>query len=305
MMKRLIALLGVLIVAVTVFAACGGAGNQETGTVYRLYFANAEKNKLVSEDRTLQVIDQEDAPRLVMEQLLEGPTSNGAVAAIPAGTTLISLEVADRVASVNLSKEYYQNEDAAELLARYSIVNTLCDIEGIDKVKLFVDGIELMNANNNPVGALGKDDIVINPQQNNATEKSKTVRLYFSDAQAEKLVPEDRRVTVVENNLEKTVVLELIKGPEDSENLRTVPAETKVLSVETQEGICFVNLSSDFVTKHSGGSAAEQMTVFSIVNSLTELPTVQQVQFLVDGKKLDVYKHMEFSQPFVRNQSLL
>ncbi len=304
-MKRLIALLGALMIAAVGLAACGGNGAQQAGTGYRLYFANAEKNKLVTEERMVQAASREDVPNLVMEELLKGPAGNGAVAVIPAGTELLALEVADRVASVNLSKEYYQNEDTAELLARYSIVNTLCDIEGIDKVKLFVDGIELTNANGNPVGALGKDDIVVNPQQNGATEKIKTVRLYFSDAQAEKLVPEDRRVTVVENNLEKTVVLELIKGPEDSEHLRTVPAETKVLSVETQEGICFVNLSGEFVTKHSGGTAAEQMTVYSIVNSLTELPNVEQVQFLVDGKKLDVYKHMEFSAPFVRRKSLL
>lgn len=304
-MKRWIALTGALLCCILAFVACQRVDNEENGQTYTLYFANAEKNKLVEEQVTLRADTAADIPSLVMEALLKGPTGTSAVAVIPQGTELIGLEVADGVASVNLTQEYYQEKNTYELLARYSIVNTLCDIDGIEKVKLFVEGVELMNANNNPVGPLGKDDIVLTPQQSDATEQGEYVRLYFSDSQAEKLVPENRYVTVVENNLEKTIVLELIKGPTDGDAIRTVPSETKVLSVETQEGICFVNLSADFVTKASGGSTAEQMTVFSIVNSLTELDEVEQVQFLVEGKKLDVYKHMAFDQPFTRNESMM
>lgn len=302
-MKRWIALVGVFLWSLLIFAGCGGNG-ESAGTVYTLYFANAEKNKLVEEERTLQINQKEDEPRQVMEALLDGPTGT-AVAVIPAGTELLGLEVADGVASVDLSGTYYQNETAAELLARYSIVNTLCGLDGIDQVKLFVDGIEMMNSSNNPVGPLGSDDIVLSPQQSDATEQSQYVTLYFSDTQAEKLVAETRLVTVVENNLQKTIVQELIKGPSSSNAIKTVPAETKVLSVETQEGICFVNLSSDFVSKAPGGSTAEQMAVFSIVNSLTELDDVEQVQFLVEGKKLEVYTHMAFDQPFFRNESMM
>ena len=67
--------------------------------------------------------------------------------------------------------------------------------------------------------------------------------------------------------------------------------------------ICFVNFSSEFVTKHSGGSAGEAMTVYSIVNSLTELKNVDKVQFLVEGNKIDVYKHLEFNEPFPRDET--
>lgn len=302
-MKRWIALIGGLLCAMLLVVGCTDTGGN-TGTAYKLYFANAEKNKLVEEVRTLQIARESEAPKQVMEALLDGPTGT-AVAVIPAGTELLGLDIVNGVASVNLSKVYYQNETAAELLARYSIVNTLCELDDIDKVKLFVEGIEMMNSSNNPVGALGREDIVLSPQQSDAVGQSQYVKLYFSDNQAEKLVAETRSVTVSENNLKKTIVQELIKGPTGSNAIKTVPAEAKVLSVETQEGICFVNLSSEFVSKAPGGSAAEQLTVFSIVNSLTELDDVDQVQFLVEGKKLDVYKHMAFDQPFVRNESII
>lgn len=303
-MKRWIALIGGLLCAMLLVSGCTDTGGGNTGTAYKLYFANAEKNKLVEEVRTLQIARESEAPKQVMEALLGGPTGT-AVAVIPAGTELLGLDIVNGVASVNLSKAYYQNETAAELLARYSIVNTLCELDDIDKVKLFVEGIEMMNSSNNPVGALGREDIVLSPQQSDAVGQSQYVKLYFSDNQAEKLVAETRSVTVSENNLKKTIVQELIKGPTGSNAIKTVPAEAKVLSVETQEGICFVNLSSEFVSKAPGGSAAEQLTVFSIVNSLTELDDVEQVQFLVEGKKLDVYKHMAFDQPFMRNESII
>jgi len=203
-----------------------------------------------------------------------------------------------------LSQKYYGAEPAVELLARYSIVNTLCDVEGIESVKIFVEGLELMNANSVPVGALSKEDIILDPRTA-TTEKQLSVTLYFSDEMAQALVGEHRSVAMVDNSAEKTILLELIKGPNSTTLIKTIPAETKVLSVETQQGICFVNLSADFVNRHSGGAAAEQLTVYSIVNSLTELETVDKVQFLIEGKKAEVYKHMVFDQPFERKNELL
>ena len=66
-----------------------------------------------------------------------------------------------------------------------------------------------------------------------------------------------------------------------------------------------MNFSQEFVSKHSGGSAGEYMTVYSIVNSLTELEHIQKVQFLVDGNKLEVFKHMVFNEPFERDASII
>ncbi|UKI38070.1 MAG: GerMN domain-containing protein [Clostridiales bacterium] len=105
--------------------------------------------------------------------------------------------------------------------------------------------------------------------------------------------------------MKKTVITELMKGPTDKSLRSTIPDGTKLLSVETKDGICFVNFSQEFVSKHSGGSAGEYMTVYSIVNSLTELEHIQKVQFLVDGNKLEVFKHMVFNEPFERDASII
>ena len=46
-----------------------------------------------------------------------------------------------------------------------------------------------------------------------------------------------------------------------------------------------MNFAFSFVEKNSGEGA--EAAVYSIVNSLTELPGIKGVQILIDGKKLD------------------
>ena len=92
---------------------------------------------------------------------------------------------------------------------------------------------------------------------------------------------------------------QLIAGPESKDLFPTVPPETKIRDVKVVDGICYVDLSMEFVTKHGGGSSGEAFTIYSIVNSLTELSNINKVQFLIEGEKLDEYKgDFDFGKPF-------
>ena len=51
-----------------------------------------------------------------------------------------------------------------------------------------------------------------------------------------------------------------------------------------KDGVATVNLTKDFVDKHPGGKDAERLTLYSIVNSLTEVKDIQKVKFLINGK---------------------
>ncbi len=305
MMKKTIAIILSVLFVLTIFQACGFQKNNQ-GAKYNLYFANSDLNALAAESRNISIKyddydDEDDVAEIVLKELLKGPSDSSLKAVIPDGTKLKDVDVEDGIALVNFSKDYYNNDAATELLARFSVVNTLCEISGIQKIKIFVDGVELINSTGSPVGAIGKSDIA----DDSTTENTQMVKLYFSNKDATSLVCERRNIALVDNNLEKSIVTELIKGPVDPKLNATIPTGTNVLSIETKEGICFVNLSDEFVSKHSGGSSAEVMTIYSVVNSLTELENVYKVQFLVGGKKLDVYKHMMLSEPFERDETVI
>lgn len=143
----------------------------------------------------------------------------------------------------------------------------------------------------------------ISPQP---TEEKVQLVLYFGDKQAMFLIPEHRVVARKGESLEELLMTELVKGPTDPELVGTIPKETRLLSVKTVDGIAYVNFSRELQTKHWGGSAGELMTVYSIVNTLTELPEIKKVQILLEGDKLDsLAGHMDLVEPLARNTQLI
>jgi len=111
--------------------------------------------------------------------------------------------------------------------------------------------------------------------------------LYFADADANDLVEETRTVNRVDEDMADLVLRELIAGPDQQGLIWTVPAETTVLSTRQVGNVLEVDFSKDIIEKHPGGSAAEVLTIKSIVYSLTEIEGIDKVQLLVEGEKHD------------------
>ena len=87
-----------------------------------------------------------------------------------------------------------------------------------------------------------------------------------------------------------------------------VPAGTTVRAVFlTDRGEAFVDLSREVVSAHPGGSTNELLTVYTIVNALTEnLPAVTAVQVLVDGNEVETLAgHIDLRRPLAKNPSLV
>lgn len=276
----------------------------------KLYFSNAEYNDINAEKRVVAYENEKQLPEAVLNELIKGPSNVDAKAVIPSGTRVLDVTLDGVIAKIDFSREYFdfdgEYSTRAELLARYSIVKTLCSVRGIDKVLICVEGNQLLSASGNAIGPIGENDMVLSQSLNeNVTEKY--VTLYFADDMGEKLVALRRRVPLVDNSIAKTVVAELVAGPNSDEDnvYKTIPNGTKVLSVETKEGICFVNFSGEFVSKFDGGSSAATMAIYSVVNSLTELPDIDKVQFLVDSAKIDTFGDYFLSDPFERDETII
>jgi len=121
------------------------------------------------------------------------------------------------------------------------------------------------------------------------TEEMIEVNLYFSDSQAMYLVPEKRKISQIPS-LARQAVIELIKGPESSGLYPVIPEGTQVNEV--------------YIAKnHPGGSSGELMTVYSIVNTLTEIPPIKGVQILVGGNEMNsLVGHIDISMPLLRDE---
>lgn len=144
-------------------------------------------------------------------------------------------------------------------------------------------------------------------QKQNDTAKEK-VLLYFSDDQALFLIPEEREILKTDNKNEllKKVAEELVKGPTQKNLSLTMPQGVKVNSTKLEKDLVTVDFSKELQTNHWGGSAGEMMTVYSIVNTLTQFPEVTQVQILIDGQKVDsISGHLDISQPLIRDNTII
>ena len=142
------------------------------------------------------------------------------------------------------------------------------------------------------------------PTPTPATQSVK-ITLYFPNSDATGLIPTNRTVEVKDQEVIKAMFTELATPPSGLE--KPLPSGTKLLDATVSaDGIATINLSTEFQKNFGGGSAGEQMTVYSIVNTLTTLPNVHSVQFLLAGEKHDgILGHLDTRDPIKRNESLI
>lgn len=135
------------------------------------------------------------------------------------------------------------------------------------------------------------------------------VRLYFEADDRDGLLPEERDIAFSPDlALQiRTVVEELVKGP-TSGLLPTLPAGTRVLEVFVQaHGVACVSLSPEIASGLPGGSRAELLTVYSIVNTIvTNFPAVIRVQLVVNDQLTGALGgHVDVSRPLPPDMTLV
>ena len=163
------------------------------------------------------------------------------------------------------------------------------------------DNLQTIQATQQPAA-----EAVPSPAQSEITDFKWVVILYFPNPSAECVVPEHRVVSKAQDEkLEEVIFRELQKGPHEYGKEPIIPEGTRLLSSEVKDGICYLNLSREFVDNNPGGTAYETVLINSIVNSLTELPYIEKVQFLIEGEVREVYTHLVFDEPFERNESFI
>jgi spore germination protein GerM len=133
-----------------------------------------------------------------------------------------------------------------------------------------------------------------------------SVSLYFADQSGATLVAEQRNVQKVEG-IGRAVIQELLKGPVQPELAEAVPQNTQLLDINIKEdGLAIVDFSKELAEGLSDSSTAEKMAVYSIVNTLTQFPSVNRVQIRVEGKNVNTLKGaVRLDQELIQNSALV
>lgn len=113
---------------------------QETNL--KLYFANKEGTKLVSENRTeIHYSVNTSIEKLVVEQLMKGSSSDKRSTTIPSTAKLLGVSVKDAICYVNFDSSFLTDGyNQKPEVAIYSIVNSIIANGNATKVQILVDG---------------------------------------------------------------------------------------------------------------------------------------------------------------------
>ena len=116
------------------------------------------------------------------------------------------------------------------------------------------------------------------------SDEETQILLYFLDSEKIKLVEEYRYVNLeeIKSNMLKTIIEELIKGPNSKDLVASIPKETKVNSILKEENKVIVDFSKEF----NNESVNELQKIYSVVNTLTEIKEIAEVEIRVDGEKM-------------------
>lgn len=129
------------------------------------------------------------------------------------------------------------------------------------------------------------------------------VSLYFYNESSKSLVSEGRLIDAKELIQEpyKKLMELLIEGPQNTSLSKTIPDGTRVNKAELRGETLYLDLSKEFIENHQGGEEQESITIYSIVNTMTNLTEVNAIKILIDGKENQAFKDnkIKFDDPFV------
>lgn len=149
------------------------------------------------------------------------------------------------------------------------------------------------------------EEIIPEEEISEDQQRKTIVTLYFKDRETGELRQEERTVDVkiLANNPYTELINMLISGPQDENLEKVLPEGTQVNGIEVKGNVAYINLSREFINNQKDGIENESMTIYSIVNTLTELNEINFVRILIEGEENLCFKDegMNFKENFERN----
>ncbi len=119
----------------------GNAINTYEEVTLKLYFANEAGDGLIAANRTKEYNTNISLEKLIVEELIKGPSVEGLFPTINPSTKVASVTVRDGVCYVNLDETFLnQLYNVTPEVTIYSITNSLVELSNVNRVQISVNG---------------------------------------------------------------------------------------------------------------------------------------------------------------------
>ena len=239
------------------------------------------------------------ASDLLQGLIVEGKKSNiipnGFKAIIPSGTRVLALNLDKGVLTIDFSKEILEINKKYEEKMLESLIYTLTSINGIDSVKILVEGEELKQLpnSNKQLPSLLDRDYGINKVYNlTGTNNIDSYTVFYVNEFNDNYyyVPVTKYINNDKLDKIKIIIEELTSNPVYESNLMSfLNVNTKILDYEIKDDVIKLNFNNLILSDITGNSILEEV-IYTISLSVSNEIDVKEVVFMVENE--EIYKNL-------------
>ncbi len=277
----------------------------EANEVY-IYYVNKETTKF--EISTLELSNIEDIEKSlseILDKVTVSDDKNGYKTGVTNNFIYKGFEYKDGIVTINfdLADSSWTIEEA--LFAKACVVKSVTQLEGVKRVRVAINDLLSKEDNTISVEVYNADSFVVAYTDDSVYTQSGSITIFFADEEGGILKEYIKKVEITSNiSLEQIIMDALITGPLREGYTPTIPEGVQVNKISVKDGVCYVDLNDSF--NGTLDDIRSDLTVYSVVNSLVQLPTISKVQFFINGEKQEYYREtMTFDGLFEFNDSIL
>lgn len=293
------------IINVLLCAACGKTASGDDNKAFKVYFISEGSSIAYKEYTIDEMLPEEMVNRLLTIMSLS--SEDGLVAPFSYGSKVLDTHIENDTAYVNMDGDYLELDKADEILVRASIVKTITQVPGVSKVAIMVSG-------NNYFEPMTEAGFLIGDEESIMPKENMEITYYLKNSSRDGLVAVTKTIEYSQNmSKEMAIINELIKGANkdliknsnsDVKNVKSVINKNTVLNtINKENGICYVDFSKEFLKLESGVS--EEMAVYSVVNTLTELDDIDGVIITIESGNSDNGFMSRYTEVLYKNKNIV
>lgn len=240
-------------------------------------------------------------PESLLNAYFAGPQDEKLTSPFPRDSAVVRWEMRDDTLLLTMSEQFGALSGVDLSIACACICRTFTELLPVSQIQLKLsEGL-----------LAGKSELVFSPDSfslydNGLDQFREEFTVYYTNSQRRYLIAEEISVNLAtEDDVVAILVEALMTPPEGSGLYSTLPRQTKLLGYEVENGICTINFSPEFDWNISTECEAQRLTLMSVVNTLTQLEEISQVEFAVGGNLLVSYGNMNITEPFVFDENVI
>lgn len=132
--------------------------------------------------------------------------------------------------------------------------------------------------------------------------ETRDINIYFPDKNTMTLTPVQTTITAASpHEAAEAILNSLIAGHDDNPDiLRLIPKTENCMTVRVDGSIAYVDITQAMIDNHPDDYDSEMLTVYSIVNSLTNVNSIVNVRFTINGEKQKNFKgNIDMRETFI------